>query len=104
MIPEWTYASSGSVRQARAANRAPSLQRPRHFLEATGFWGLDMLRPWRRWVRRRLPASGADAECAELARFMGTSVDHIDRIHGHRLPDSIDPAGAALDAFVPGRC
>jgi integrase len=35
----------------------------------------------------------------ELARFMGTSVEQIDRTYGHLLPDSIDRARDALDAF-----
>jgi integrase len=35
----------------------------------------------------------------ELARFMGTSVEQIDRTYGHLLPDSIDRARAALDTF-----
>jgi hypothetical protein len=36
----------------------------------------------------------------ELARFMGTSVEQIDRTHGHLLPDSIDRTRAALDTVV----
>jgi hypothetical protein len=36
----------------------------------------------------------------ELARFMGTSVEQIDRTYGHLLPDSIDRTRSALDAFV----
>jgi hypothetical protein len=36
----------------------------------------------------------------ELARFMGTSIEQIDRTYGHLLPDSIDRTRAALDAFV----
>jgi integrase len=35
----------------------------------------------------------------ELARFMGTSVEQIDRTYGHLLPDSIDRARAALEVF-----
>jgi integrase len=38
----------------------------------------------------------------ELARFMGTSVDQIDRTYGHLLPDSLDRARSALDAFTAG--
>ena len=38
----------------------------------------------------------------ELARFMGTSVEQIDRAYGHLLPDSIERARLALDAFVSG--
>ena len=37
-----------------------------------------------------------------LARFVGTSVEQIDRTYGHLLPDSIDRARLALDAFVSG--
>jgi integrase len=36
----------------------------------------------------------------ELARFMGTSVEQIDRTYGHLLPDSLERARAALDSFV----
>jgi integrase len=35
----------------------------------------------------------------ELARLMGTSVEQIDRTYGHLLPDSVDRARTALDAF-----
>jgi hypothetical protein len=34
--------------------------------------------------------------------MMGTSVEQIDRISGHLLPDSIDRARMALEAFGPG--
>lgn len=34
---------------------------------------------------------------------MGTSVEQIDRTYGHLLPDSIDRARQALDAFVSER-
>jgi hypothetical protein len=40
----------------------------------------------------------------ELSRFMGTSVEQIDRTYGHLLPDSIERARSALDAFVSGVC
>jgi integrase len=36
----------------------------------------------------------------ELARLMGTSVEQIDRTYGHLLPDSVDRARAALDAYL----
>jgi integrase len=35
----------------------------------------------------------------ELSRVMGTSVEQIDRTYGHLLPDSLDRARSALDAF-----
>jgi integrase len=35
----------------------------------------------------------------ELARMMGTSVEQIDRTYGHMLPDSLDRARTALEAF-----
>lgn len=36
----------------------------------------------------------------ELARFMGTSVEQIDKTYGHLLPDSLDRTRNALDAFL----
>jgi integrase len=36
----------------------------------------------------------------ELARFMGTSVEQIDRTYGHLLPDALDRTRQAMDAFV----
>jgi hypothetical protein len=36
----------------------------------------------------------------ELSRFMGTSVEQLDRTYGHLLPDSIDRTRSALDAFI----
>jgi integrase len=36
----------------------------------------------------------------ELSRFMGTSLEQIDKTYGHLLPDSLDRARSALDLFV----
>jgi integrase len=36
----------------------------------------------------------------ELARFMGTSVEQIDRTYGHLLPDTLERARVALDSFL----
>jgi hypothetical protein len=36
----------------------------------------------------------------ELSRFMGTSVEQIGRTYGQLLPDSLERARTALDAFV----
>jgi integrase len=36
----------------------------------------------------------------ELARFMGTSVDEIDKTYGHLLPDAHERARSALDSFL----
>ena len=47
-------------------------------------------------------AIAAGVSLYELARFMGTSVEQIDRTYGHLLPDSIDRARLALDVFVSG--
>jgi integrase len=38
----------------------------------------------------------------ELARFMGTSVEQIGETYGHLLPDALDRARGALDAFMAG--
>jgi integrase len=36
----------------------------------------------------------------ELARFMGTSAEQIDKTYGHLLPDALDRTRRSLDAFV----
>ena len=36
----------------------------------------------------------------ELSRFMGTSVEQIDKTYGHLLPDSFDRTRSALDSFL----
>ena len=36
----------------------------------------------------------------ELARFMGRSVDQIDKTYGHLLPDALDRTRQTLDTFV----
>jgi integrase len=36
----------------------------------------------------------------ELARFMGTSAEQIDKTYGHLLPDTLERAKAALDSFL----
>jgi hypothetical protein len=36
----------------------------------------------------------------ELARFMGTSVEQIDKTYGHLLPDALERTRQALDSFV----
>jgi integrase len=45
-------------------------------------------------------AIAAGVSLFELARFMGTSVDQIDRTYGHLLPDSLERARRALDVFA----
>jgi integrase len=39
----------------------------------------------------------------ELARFMGTSIEQIDRTYGHLLPDTLERARVALDTFLAWR-
>jgi len=36
----------------------------------------------------------------ELARFMGTSVEQIDKTYGHLLPDPLDRTRQAIDSFI----
>lgn len=59
-----------------------------------------------------VPESLAAVHCAEcgrkprpgeLSRFMGTSVEQIDKTYGHLLPDALDRTRRALDAFVGER-
>ena len=45
-------------------------------------------------------AIAAGVSLFELARFMGTSVEQIDRTYGHVLPDSIDRTRMALNTFL----
>lgn len=45
-------------------------------------------------------AIAAGVSLFELARFMGTSVEQIDRTYGHLLPDALDRTRIALDSFV----
>jgi integrase len=45
-------------------------------------------------------AIAAGVSLFELARFMGTSAEQIDRTYGHLLPDSIDRTRTALNAFL----
>jgi integrase len=45
-------------------------------------------------------AIAAGVPLYELARFMGTSVEQIDRTYGHLLPDSLDRTRASPDGFV----
>jgi integrase len=47
-------------------------------------------------------AIAAGVSLFELARFMGTSVEQIDRTYGHLLPDSLERTRAALDSFGSG--
>jgi integrase len=64
--------------------------------------GLEHRSPYA--LRHTFAAFGiaAGVSLYELARFMGTSVEQIDRTYGHLLPDSIGRARVALDAFVSG--
>jgi integrase len=48
-------------------------------------------------------AIAAGVSLFELARFMGTSVEQIDRTYGHLLPDSLDRTRTALNTFAAGQ-
>jgi integrase len=45
-------------------------------------------------------AIAAGVSLFELARFMGTSVEQIDRTYGHLLPDALDRTRTALDSYL----
>jgi hypothetical protein len=36
----------------------------------------------------------------DLSRLMGTSVEQLDKVYGHLLPDSLDRARTALDTYT----
>jgi integrase len=44
-------------------------------------------------------AIAAGVSLFELARFMGTSVEQIDRTYGHLLPDALERTREAIDAY-----
>jgi integrase len=48
-------------------------------------------------------AIAAGVSLFELARFMGTSVEQIDKTYGHLLPDALERTRAALNAFLSPR-
>lgn len=43
---------------------------------------------------------GAGVNLFELSRLMGTSPAMLDQTYGHLLPDTLDRARSALDAFI----
>jgi hypothetical protein len=45
-------------------------------------------------------AIAAGVSLFELARFMGPSVEQIDKTYGHLLPDALDRTRQALDSFT----
>jgi integrase len=45
-------------------------------------------------------AIAAGVSLFELARFMGTSVEQIDKTYGHLLPDALDRTRQALDVYL----
>lgn len=45
-------------------------------------------------------AIAASVPLFELARFMGTSIEQIDRTYGHLLPDAAERTRTALDVFL----
>jgi hypothetical protein len=47
-----------------------------------------------------LAAIPAGVSLFELSRLMATSPAMLDRTYGHMLPDALDRARSALDAFV----
>jgi integrase len=48
-------------------------------------------------------AIAAGVSLFELARFMGTSVEQIDKTYGHLLPDALDRTRDALDSFIDAK-
>jgi hypothetical protein len=45
-------------------------------------------------------AIAAGVSTFELSKFMGTSLEQIDKTYGHLLPDALERGRAALEAFA----
>lgn len=73
--------------------------RAKHWNPAVRAAGLDHRSPYSLRHTFAAWAIAAGIGLFELSRLMGTSVEQIDRTYGHLLPDSLDRARTALDAF-----
>lgn len=74
--------------------------RARHWNPAVRAAGLDHRTPYALRHTFASLAIAARVSLFELARFMGTSVDQIDRTYGHLLPDSLERTRTALDVLI----
>jgi integrase len=74
--------------------------RSRHWTPALTAAGLKGRGPYSLRHTYASLAIAAGVSLFELARFMGTSVEQIDRTYGHLLPDAHDRTRAALDSFL----
>jgi len=74
--------------------------RGRHWAAAVKAGGLAKRPPYALRHTYATFAIAAGVSLFELARFMGTSVEQIDRTYGHLLPDARERTRIALDAFV----
>jgi integrase len=74
--------------------------RQRHWNPAVRAAGVEHRTPYALRHTYATFAIAAGVSLFELARFMGTSVEQIDRTYGHLLPDALERNRATLDAFV----
>jgi integrase len=74
--------------------------RNRHWYPAVRAAGLASRGPYALRHTYATFAIAAGVSLFELARFMGTSVEQIDKTYGHLLPDARDRTRTALDVFV----
>jgi integrase len=77
--------------------------RAKHWTPAVRAAGLEHRSPYALRHTFAAWAIAAGIGLFELSRLMGTSVDQIDRTYGHMLPDSLDRARQALEAFNNSR-
>jgi integrase len=77
--------------------------RRNHWTPAVRAAGLDHRTPYALRHSYAAWSIAAGIGLFELSRLMGTSVDQIDKTYGHLLPDTLDRARSALDAFVEAR-
>ena len=74
-----------------------------HWTPAVKAAGLQHRTPYARRHTYASLAIDAGVSLFELARFMGTSVEQIDRTYGQLLPDALNRTRVALDTYVASR-
>ena len=98
--PEAESAGTDSVLEALGGHIHLDAWRGRHWAAAVKAGGLAKRPPYALRHTHATFAISARFSLFELARWMGTSVEQIDKTYGHLLPDARERTRIALDRFV----